>query len=127
MLLHIHSVVRYFVLLSGAAVLLVGIYGLATRRPYGLSIRQLASTFGGLLLAECVIGSLLLVSGRFGNAMIGHMFTTLGATAIVYYSTLRVRRTHPEQRSYLPHVLGAAAALLLIAVGIMAVGEPVVG
>jgi heme A synthase len=126
-LLHLHSGLRYLVLLAGAIALGYAIFGWVTRRPSDKGMRGSASAFAGLLHLQILIGFVILVSGRLaggiGGALIGHLFMMLFAAAVAQIPLSVMRRRPPEERSYPPHAISIVVALVLIWVGIASIGR----
>jgi len=126
-LLHLHSGLRYLVLLAGAIALAYAIFGWVTRRPYDKRMRASASAFAGLLHLQILIGFVILVSGRLaggiGGALIGHLFMMLFAAAAAQIPLSVMRRRPPEDRSYPPHAISIVVALALVWVGIASIGR----
>ncbi len=122
-LLHAHSGLRYLVLLAGVVALLYALYGVAGKRPYDKGMRITASAFGGLLHLQILLGFVLLVSGVFHAALIGHIFMMLAAAAVAQIPVSVQKRRPPEERSYLPHLVATAVALLLIWGGVASIGR----
>jgi heme A synthase len=126
-LLNAHSGLRYLILLGGVLTVLYAAFGMAARRPYDKPMRILASSFVGTMHLQILLGLALLFSGRFQPALTGHIFMMLFAAAAAQIPVSVMRRRPEEQKSYLPHGIGALAALAMIAAGILAIGRPIVG
>ncbi len=126
-LLNAHSGLRYLILLGGVLTVLYAAFGVAARRPYDKRMRILASSFVGTMHLQILLGLALLFSGRFQPALTGHIFMMLFAAAAAQIPVSVMRRRPEEQKSYLPHGIGALAALAMIAAGILAIGRPIVG
>ncbi len=126
-MLNAHSGLRYLILLGGVLTVLYAVYGMVSGRAYDKTIRILASSFVGTIHLQILLGLALLFSGRFQPALTGHLFMMLFAAAAAQIPVSVMRRRPEEQKSYLPHGVGALAALALIAAGIMAIGRPIVG
>ena len=126
-LLNAHSGLRYLILLGGVLTVLYAVFGVAARRPYDKAMRILASSFVGTMHLQILLGLALLFSGRFQPALTGHIFMMLFAAAAAQIPVSVMRRRPEEQKSYLPHGIGALAALAMIAAGILAIGRPIVG
>lgn len=91
--------------------------------PYDRTMRGLASAFAGLLHFQVLLGFILIVTGRFYPALIGHIFLMLGAAAAAQVPLSVFRRRPPEKRTYLPHVISILAALGLVWAGVAAIGR----
>jgi len=127
MFLHAHSGFRYLVILVGIACLLYALYGLLLRKDYTPRMMKLATVFAVMIHIQILSGFTVLLSGRFSPALTGHIFLTLMAAASAQVVSSVMRRKAPEERTYLPHVIGSAVALALIASGIIAIGRGVFG
>jgi hypothetical protein len=122
-LLHAHSGLRYLVLLAGVIALAYALFGWLTGRSYDRGMKISASSFAGLLHLQVLLGFVLLVSGRFYGALIGHIFMMLLAAAAAQVPLSVMRRRPPEERTHLPHAVGTVLALLLIWGGVLAIGR----
>ena len=122
-LFYAHSGLRYLVLLAGVVCLGYSLFAVLTRRPYDRAIRRVAATFAGLLHLQVLLGFVLLVSGRFYPALVGHIFMMLFAAAAAQIPLSVLRRRPPEARSPMPHLVGTVIALLCLWGGISAIGR----
>jgi len=86
---------------------------------------RLATVFTGLMHLQILTGVATLFSRPFYTQMIGHFFLMLLAAAVAQFTTSVTKRRPPDQRSYGPHLVGALAALALVAAGTMAIGRGV--
>lgn len=127
MFLHLHSGLRYIVILLGIAGILYALWGLVRRKPYDDRMMSLATWFALSLHVQVISGFALLVSGRFSPALIGHIFMAFMAAAVAQIVSSVTRRKPPEQRTWLPHIIGNVVALALFAGTIIAIGRPVMG
>ena len=127
MFLHAHSGLRYLVLLFGIVCLAYALWGLILRKEYTPRMMSLATLFAVMVHIQFLSGFAVLLSGRFSPALTGHIFMTLMAAAVAQVVSSVMRRKPPEERTYLPHVIGTAVALVLISGGIMAIGRGVFG
>ena len=127
MFFSIHSGVRYLVLLAGVLALAYALYGAVTRRPYDRAMFMLARSFAGLTHLQVVLGTALLFTRRFYGALAGHIVSMLLAAVAATIAPAVMRRRQPADRSWWPHVIATAAALALMAVGIMAIGRSPLG
>lgn len=122
-LLHAHSGLRYLVLIAAAVTLLYGIFGWFSGRSYDRGMRISAASFAGLLHLQVLLGFIILLSGRFYPALIGHIFMMLAAAVVAQVPLSVMRRRPPEARTHLPHVVSTAVALLLVWGGVLAIGR----
>ena len=123
MLLQAHSGVRYLILLAGLSVALYALYGIVARRPYDETVRKMAAAFAGLLHLQVLLGLSLLITGQFYPALTGHLMMMVFAAAAAQIVPSVMRRRPVEERSYLPFLVGALAALGLIFGGVTAIGR----
>lgn len=126
-LLNAHSGLRYLILLGGVLTVLYAAYGVASGRTYDKTMRILASSFVGTIHLQILLGVALMLSGMFQPALTGHIFMMLFAGGAAQIPVSVMRRRPEERKSYLPHGVGALVALAMIAVGILAIGRPIVG
>lgn len=122
-LLHAHSALRFLVLAAGAAALLWALVGMVGGRPYGRPMRILGSAFAGLLHLQVLIGLALLAAGIYYPMLIGHLVLMLLAAVAAQLPVSLLRRRPPEERGYVPHAAGTAAALALVWLGVAAIGR----
>ncbi len=127
MFLHLHSGFRYLALLAGLAVIGYAVYGLATKRPHDKNIYTLAGIFRAMMDITAILGVALLFSGRFAAGLGGHIALMLLATAISHVVPRVMRKRPPEQRTYPPYIVATLIALILVALGTLAAGQPIVG
>jgi hypothetical protein len=126
-ILNAHSGLRYLILLAGVLTVLYAAYGVVSGRAYDKTVRILASSFVGTIHLQLLLGFGLLFSGLFQPAVIGHIFMMLFAAASAQIPVSVMRRRPEEQKTYMPHAVGALVALALIAGGILSIGRPIVG
>jgi hypothetical protein len=122
-LLHAHSGLRYLVLVAGAAALVYALVGMLARRPYDRGMRITAATFVGLLHLQVLLGIALVLAGIFYGQLIGHIVLMLAAAAAAQTPVSMMRRRSAEERTYGPHAVGTALALVLIWAGLLAIGR----
>ncbi len=127
MFLHLHSGFRYLALLAGLAVIGYAVYGVATGRPHDKNMRVLAGLFRAMMDLTAILGVALLFSGRFAAGLSGHIVLMLLATAISHVVPRVMRLRPPEERTYPPYIVATLAALILVALGTLATGHPIVG
>jgi len=126
-LLHAHSGLRYLVLLAGVVAIGYSLYLVLSKKPYDRVMRGSASAFAGLLHLQVLLGFVLLVSGRFHPALIGHIFMMLAAATAVQIPISVFRRRPPESRTPLPHLISGVLAFLLIWGGVLSIGRSLLG
>lgn len=126
MLFHAHSGLRYLVLLVGVAAFAYALLGALGSRRYDRGMRILASSFAGLVHLQILLGIGVIVTRGFHPALIGHITMMVFAAAAAQTTSSVMKRRKEEERSYMPHLVGTGAALLLIAGGILAIGASVV-
>jgi hypothetical protein len=126
-LFNAHSGLRYLILLFGVLTLVYSIYGIISGKTYDSKIKILASSFAGSIHLQLLLGFALILTGRFQPALIGHIFMMFLAASVGQIPVSIMRRRPLEQRSYLPHGVGALLALMFIVLGIRAIGRGVLG
>lgn len=127
MFLHLHSGLRYLALLAGLAVIGYAVYGLATGRPHDKNMYVLGGVFRAMMDLTAILGVALLFTGRFPAGLGGHIAIMLLATAISHVVPRVMRNRPPEQRTYPPYIVATLVALVLVALGTLATGHPIVG
>lgn len=125
MLFHAHSGFRYLVLLLGVAAVLWDGVALVRGKGFGRVARILGSVFVGLLDLQILLGLILLWTIPFYPALYGHVVTMLLAGVLAHgLSIANRRRQEPGPGLAL---LAAALPLVLVVLGILAIGRPVLG
>ena len=125
---HLHSGLRYLVLLAGVAVIGYAIYALVTGRPYDRTIRNLSATFMLTVDVTAFVGLTLTVSRRvMVPGMGGHVASAVFAVVVLHVVSAVQRRRPPEERSHAPHLVSAVVALALVWVAIASIGRPLIG
>lgn len=127
MFLDLHSWFRYLVLLSGLAVIGYAVYGLAMHRPHDKTMSVLGSLFRSMMDLTAILGVAVLFTGLFPAGLGGHIILMLLATAISHVVPSVMRRRPPSKRTYPPYIVATAAALVLVVLGTLAAGFPIVG
>lgn len=127
MFLFLHSAFRYVILLVALCVLGYGLRGAVGGLPFDERMRKLGSLFALSLYAEILLGVGLLFTGSFSPAATGHVLMMLFAAGTAQVVPSVMRRRPPEQRSYVPYLVSTMVALSLVALGIMALGRPLLG
>jgi len=125
MLYAAHSGLRFLVLAGGLFVVIYAATGLLGKREYSGAMARLASVFAGLIHLQILIGAGVLFTRPFHSQLIGHLFAMLAAAAVAQFTSSVVKRRPAEEKNYGPHLVGAALALLLMAMGILAIGRDV--
>lgn len=127
MLFYAHSGVRYLVLLAG--VVAVAYLGQAAARsePLSRGSRAVMSAFTGLLDLQILLGLLQLTVVPFYGALAGHLVLMFAAAFVGHAVIIANRNRPPERQSNALLLAGALATLVLILLGIMAIGRPIVG
>lgn len=120
-LFHAHSGLRYLVLLAGLVALAYFLSGLVAKRPVGKGVRVMGAIFNGLLDLQVLLGIIMVVMGRYYPQLIGHIVCMLLASGVAH-GLLKANRKRPNPGYVLP-LIAVAAALALIAGGIMAIGR----
>lgn len=127
MLVYMHSGIRYLALLAGVLCVGYAFYGAFGKRSYDKTMRILAAAFAGSIHLNVLIGMSLLFTGRFYGALMGHIFMMVFAAITAQLVPSIMRRRPEDQRTYLPHAIGAMISLALIAGALMAIQRPLFG
>lgn len=119
---HTHSGIRYLAIMFGLITLGMALYGVATRRPYVNRMRVTAGVFAVTLQVNLLVGLALLFTRRgFYPALGIHVLLMIAAAVVAQLVPSVMRRRPMEERTYLPHAVGAAAALALVVFGILSI------
>lgn len=124
-LYHLHSGLRYAILLVGVLAALYLLFGLLGRRPFGGLARGLTSAYVGLLDLQVLVGVLLLFVRPFYPALMGHVVMMLLAVGAAHGFTMAAKRAPEPRRRYALSLAGVALSLVLIVGGIMSIGRGV--
>ncbi len=124
-LFHAHSGIRYLVLLAGVVACAYPIFTLATGRGYDRWVRISGASFAGFLHLQVLVGFFLLFSGRFHPQLIGHILMALLAAVVAQIPVSVLKRRPVEERTAVPHLVGAAVALATVVLAILAIGRPI--
>ncbi|MGE6757540.1 hypothetical protein ACQKGO_05955 [Corallococcus interemptor] len=134
---HLHSGLRYLVLLSGVIALAYFAFAAATKRPFDKVGRIIGASYSGFLQLQVLVGVGVLVTRGYYPALIGHivmMVLAVGAIQGPLGATRRraaaasagtespepgdVKRVPP---GYVAVLVGALVSLALVAGGILAI------
>ena len=126
MLFHAHSGFRYLVLLTGVLVILYALWGVVSKRPYDKTMRVLSLLFILSIDLTALLGVSYLFVGTFYPQLGGHIVTMILAVIVAHVVSAVMKRRPVEERTYMPHIVGTAIVLGLVATGIIAIGRSVV-
>jgi low temperature requirement protein LtrA len=127
MLLHLHSGLRYVVLILGVVVIAYAAYGVATKKPYDQRMRGLSAAFTGAIDLTALVGIAHLLTSTFYPQLGGHIAMMILAVAVAHVVSAVMKRRPPSERTYMPHIVGTAIVLAIICFGILALGRPIIG
>lgn len=127
MLFYAHSGVRYLVLLSGVLAVVYLAQATARAEPFGRTSRLLMSIFTGALDLQVLLGLLQLAVVPFYGALAGHVVLMFTAVCVAHAAVIINRSRPPERQSNGLLLVGALATVVLIVLGILAIGRPIVG
>lgn len=125
LLLQAHSGVRYLVLLSGAVALSYCFAALISKRPSGRVDRVLGGVFVGTMDLQVVLGIAMILDTQFDPRLFGHLAPMILAVILAHLMLALNRRK--KKPTVLFPLIGIGGALILIAVGIAALGVPMLG
>ncbi|MBN9687252.1 MULTISPECIES: hypothetical protein [unclassified Corallococcus] len=130
---HLHSGLRYLVLLSGVIALAFFAFAVATKRPFDKVGRIIGASYSGLLQLQVLVGVGVLVTRGYYPALIGHivmMILAVGAIQGPLGATRRRLRSaeapaagEPPRAApnFVPVLVGTLVSLLLVVGGILAI------
>jgi hypothetical protein len=121
-----HSGLRYLVLLAGVVALVYLAYAALARKPEGKGGRIVMSAFVGLLDLQILLGIVLVAMGDFYPALVGHIMTMVIAAVVAHGSSVYAKRSGSGRADQI-RLAGVVVTLILIAVGIHAIGRAVLG
>lgn len=127
MLFHAHSGVRYLLLLAGGAALAYLAQATMRSEPFTRASRILMAIFTGLLDLQILLGLLLLTVIPFYGALAGHLVLMFAAAFVAHAVSIANRNRPPERQSNSLLLAGAVGALVLVVLGILAIGRPIFG
>lgn len=126
-LFHAHSGLRYLVLLAAVVALVVFAVGALRSSQPTRADRTIMAVFTGLLDLQVVVGIVLVATGVFYPALMGHIVMMVLAAAAAHGAGAAARRAEPPRNPTTIRLVGVIAALLLIVFGITAIGRSVLG
>lgn len=124
-LLHLHSGLRYLVLLAALGHLVVAGLALARSQPPGKGNRIASSIFMGLLHTQLLVGLAYMMVHGFYPALAGHLTMMVLAAAVATVVPMRNRKRPTPSAAVA--LAGTAFALVCIVVGIVAIGRSPLG
>lgn len=122
-LFHAHSGLRYLVLLFGVLAVVWFAIGWVTGRSFEGAGRGLFAAFLGTLDLQVLLG-LVLLFGRLGVPGVWIHLVAMVSAAVVVHAAGVVQRT--RMPGFAAPLVGVVVALGLIALGIGALGRPIV-
>ncbi len=120
-LFHAHSGLRYLILLVGVVALVIYAMGLSQNKAFTARARIIGASFAGMLHLQVILGIVLVVMGLYTPKVIGHMVLMIAAAVFAQVMLSRNRRKTPP--GYRLPLMGVGGALLLITIGLMAIGR----
>ena len=118
-----HSGLRYLVLVPAAIAFLLFLFGAIGRRPWTPGARGLLTGFLGVLDLQALLGLALIVGGRRPPGWEEHLAFTVGAVVVAHLAKV-VHRRRADTTFVLPFA-GVSVAIVLIVLGIRALGRAV--
>lgn len=125
-LFYTHSWLRYLVLLAALVALVALGYGILTGRSVRTA-RKFSTLFVGLLDLQVVLGIMLMMNGVYPDAVAGHLILMIFAVIVTHGAYLVGQQMESERVGLAIRFGGIVAALVLIVVGIMAIGQTILG
>jgi len=128
MLFHLHSGLRYLVLLAGLAVIVYALWRVAKRRPHDATMKKLAITFRSLMDVSLFSGIVMVTVGYNFDANAGlHVVLMMLATVVSHIVPAVMRKRKQEQRTLMPYAVATAVVLGMVIVGTLSLGRPAFG
>ena len=128
MLFHLHSGLRYLVLLAGLAVIAYALWGVATKRTHDATVKKLAITFRARMDVTLFSGIVMVTVGYNFDANAGlHVVLMMLATVVSHIVPAVMRKRKQEQRTLLPYAVATAIVLGMVIVGTLSLGRPAFG
>ena len=123
-----HSGFRYLALLSGLLVIGYALYGVATNRPHDKRMKNLAITFRSMMDISLFLGVVLIMTSYgFYNDLGVHILVMVLATVVSHIVPAVMRKRPQAERTLTPYAVATAIALVLVVVGTVSIGRPIVG
>lgn len=122
-LFYAHSGLRYVVLLLAVIAIAYHAYGLAARRPVDRTARATAGAFAGTLDLQIVLGVVLMASGIFYGALMGHLMMMVLAAVAAHAGIVVAKKAAEPRRYYTAALAGMAVAIVLVVLGVSAIGR----
>ena len=119
-----HSGLRYLVLLAGVVALVWFLVGWIRQKPYRPPAPAALATFAGLLDIQVLIGITMWAGGRRPERVVEHLASMIGAVVVVHLVSIIQRRRRGPTGYALP-LTGVTLALVLIVIGIRALGRSI--
>ena len=114
--------------LSGLAVIGYALYGVATKRPHDKRMKNLAITFRSMMDISLFLGVVLIMTSYgFYNDLGVHILIMVLATVVSHIVPAVMRKRPQAERTLTPYAVATAIALVLVAVGTLSIGRPIVG
>jgi hypothetical protein len=126
MLYQAHSGLRYLVLLAGIAALIALVIDLSAKKQ-SAPARSLAAAFTGLLDLQVLLGIALVIGGVWYGALMGHLMMMILAVGAAHATGILAKKEPDPRKATIARLGGVIAALVLILVGITAIGRNVMG
>lgn len=124
-LFYAHSGIRYLVLLAAIAAVAYLAYGVATGRPFDKLAGALAGAYVGLMDLQVLTGVLLYLLIPSYPQLLGHVVMMLAAVTVAHVANVMNKRR--EAKSFGVALGGVVVSLILVVLGIMAIGRPIFG
>lgn len=122
-LYHAHSGLRYLVLLAGVVALVVAAAGWLRATEYGRPARISVAAFAGLMDLQILLGIVLVLTGIYYPALMGHIVMMLLGAAALHGLSVYAKRATAVRRAHRLALIGVLLALLAILGGVMAIGR----
>ncbi|RKI05173.1 hypothetical protein [Corallococcus sp. AB038B] len=116
---HLHSGLRYLVLLSGVIALAFFAFAVATKRPFDKAGRIIGASYSGFMQLQLLVGIGVLLTRGYYPALIGHIVMMILAVGAIQGPLSANRRRTPP--GYVLPLVGTLVSLALVVGGILAI------
>jgi small-conductance mechanosensitive channel len=119
MLFMAHSGVRYLVLVAAVIAL-----ALSLMKGQDSNARKAMGAFVGAIDVQVLLGLLLIMQIPFYGALMGHIAMMFAAVFAAHYFSVAAKK---KEDGGMTRVIGIVVTLVLVVLGIMAIGRPIFG
>lgn len=123
-LFHAHSGLRYIVLALAITLILTFVLGLVRGRSFSRSSGILLRSLVVVLDIQVLLGAVMYIGGVRPDGILVHLLLMVLALGVLHLTSSAQKRK-PADAGYRGALVGVLATLVLIVLGIVALGRPV--